>query len=49
MKLRETFQIVDTEEEARAFVDAENAKHPRRKHRAEYTTWKDRFIVWYYV
>lgn len=55
MKYRETFRIVGTEEEARAFCDKINAEHSaymRAKHPATFTAWAGRdgssgFICWF--
>lgn len=56
MKLQPWFDIVDTEEQARAIVAREKAEHPRRKkHVPHYTIWQAtatapvQYIVWYYI
>ena len=56
MKLQLWFDIVDTEEQARAIVAREKAAHPRRKkHVPCYTIWQAtaaapvQYIVWYYI
>lgn len=56
MKLQLWFDIVDTEEQARAIVAREKAAHPRRKkHMPEYTIWQAtatapvQYIVLYYI
>ena len=51
-----TYQFFDTEEQARAFCDRENAngtKWKRAKHKAHFTSWRsmngkeNKFIAWY--
>ena len=57
-RYRKTFEFFDTEEQARAFCDKQNALasiYVRRKYKAHYTPWssqdgtENKFIAWYYI
>lgn len=57
-KYQLTYNILDTEEEARMFCDNENkcaTRHIRTKHPAHYANWdsndgaEHKFIAWYHM